>query len=66
MRCLFSVVFLHMMRIMVTVCKLDSQISAPASKNSAHKLAKFLKARKVSHFFPSSWVLRWVFGGKML
>ena len=51
---------------LVTVCKLDSQISPPASKNSADKRAKFLKARKVSHFFSSSWVLRWVFGGKML
>ena len=35
-------------------------------KKTAHKRAKYLKARKVSHLFPSSWVLRWVFGGKML
>ena len=50
---------------LVTMCKLDSQISAPVSKEKkhthTHKSAKSLKARKVSHFFPSSWLWKFSF-----
>ena len=66
-RCLFSVVFLHMMRIKTGYCVQTRFTNLhQKKKKNAHKSAKFLKARKVSHLFPSSWVLRWVFGRKML
>ena len=69
-RCLFSVVFLRMMRIKAGYCvptrfkNLRSRIKKKKKKHI--KARNPFKARKVSHLFPSSWVLRWVFGGKML
>ena len=67
-RCLFSVVFLHDANQGWLLCA-NSIHKSPLphqKKKNAHKSAKFLKARKVSHLFPSSRVLRWFFGGKML
>ena len=59
-RCLFSVVFLHMMRINAGYYEQTRFFKSPLphqkKKENAHKSAKSLKARKVSHLFPSSWL----------
>ena len=60
-RCLFSVVFLHMMWIktgyyvQTRFTNLRSRIKRKKHTHT-HKSAKSLKARKVSHLFPSSWL----------
>ena len=68
-RCLFSVVFLHMMWIktgyyvQTRFTNLRSRIKRKKHTHT-HKSAKSLKARKVSHLFPSSWLWKlsfWAF-----